>query len=253
LFIIETDAFIKCLFFLITLAKITKIYIANFEIKIKKIYKPKYKERIIMPSFELRHSTMGSGKTRDLFSIKRNYKDLGMSVVIFKSIIDTRSRKGQIRSRSGEKARAITITDTDNIFEIVKNRPKKPKCVLVDEIHFFEEHHIRELSDIVDKLGIPVIAYGILADFKGCLFPVFQKTLILFDKIAEYPQTVCWCGKKATMHLKTVDEKVIREGDAIQVGDIKTKKKSKVVYHPVCRRHWKQGRFFKRQKKSKKK
>jgi len=195
---------------------------------------------------------MGSGKTRDLLSVRYNYIDLRMDVIIFKHIIDTRSGKDQVQSRTGEKAPAITITNEDNIFEIVKNITKKPKCVLVDEIHFFQEHHIRELSDIVDELKIPVIAYGILADFTGKIFDPLIKTLSLFDRIEECPKTVCFCNKKATMHLKTVNGKIIKEGNAIQVGDIETKEKKEddiVIYHPVCRKHWKQGKFFKRKRK----
>jgi len=81
---------------------------------------------------------------------------------------------------------------------------------------------------VVDVLGIPVIAYGLRADFKGDLFSGSYHLLALADKIEEI-KTVCWyCDKKATMNMRLKDGIAVFEGQQIQIGGNES-------YLPVCR------------------
>ena len=75
---------------------------------------------------------------------------------------------------------------------------------------------------LVDHLDIPVMCYGLRADFKGELFPGSYALLVMADKIEEV-KTICWCGKKATFNAR-FDE----QGKVLK-------------YIGLCRRHWMEG------------
>ena len=74
-------------------------------------------------------------------------------------------------------------------------------CVIVDEAQFLTKEEVMYLVGLVDDLGIPVICYGLRADFKGDLFPGSEALLVMADKIEEV-KTICWCGKKATFNAR---------------------------------------------------
>ena len=69
-------------------------------------------------------------------------------------------------------------------------------CIIVDEAQFLTREEVRYLTDLVDDWNIPVICYGLRADFKGDLFPGSAELLASADIIEEV-KTICWCGKKA--------------------------------------------------------
>ena len=108
---------------------------------------------------------------------------------------------------------------------------KKISCILVDEAHFLSKDHVRQLSDICDYQGIPVLAYGIRTDFRGELFPGSEYLLAWADKLSEI-KTVCHCGRKAIMNLR-INEKgqVVSEGEQVHIGH---------DYVSVCRKHFKE-------------
>ena len=86
---------------------------------------------------------------------------------------------------------------------------------------------------IVDDMGIPVIAYGLRADFKGNFFEGSQWLMAWADTIEEV-KTICWCGKKATCNARVIDGKVAREGEQIVLGGDES-------YVSLCRKHWRNG------------
>jgi thymidine kinase len=191
-----------------------------------------------MASLTFWHSTMAAGKTFNIISADDNYGKKELNAVIFTSAIDSRSGINKIKSRmfGGIEKDAISIKEEDNIYQIVKNMPQKPYCVLVDEIQFFSNHHIWELSDIVDKLNIPVMCYGLRSDFKGNPFPTSALLFAICDYV-EKLTTVCWCGKRATMNARSCNGKMVTEGEQVKIGD--------EDYISLCRRHWKK-RMIKR-------
>jgi thymidine kinase len=88
-----------------------------------------------------------------------------------------------------------------------------------------------QLARVADRLKIPVMAYGLRTDFRGQLFPGSQALLALADELREV-RTICHCGRKATMVVRTDENgKVIREGAQIEVG-------GNEKYVSYCRRHW---------------
>ena len=108
-------------------------------------------------------------------------------------------------------------------------------CIIVDEAQFLTKEQVEQLVHIVDDLGIPVICYGLRADFKGELFEGSHWLLTWADSIEEI-KTVCWCGKKATCNARISNGRVVKEGEQIVLGGNES-------YVALCRKHWAEGRL----------
>lgn len=197
-----------------------------------------------MAKLEFRCAVMNSGKSLNLLGVHHNYISIGRETVLFSHSMDNRFGESVIASRAGLSAPSIAIGHDTNLFEVVKASVEAGKdvaCVLCDEAQFYTVEQIYQLSEIVDELQIPVIAYGLKTDFKGELFPASQRLLELADKIEPLKQ-VCHCGSSATMVLKfNKDGTVIRDGEIIEIG-------AESRYVSVCRKHWKLGDIGKHNK-----
>jgi len=191
---------------------------------------------------------MGAGKTLDLLKTCYNYEERGKKVVIFTSIKDTRYNNVKIKkskefktsdyyssvvkSRTGLSKKAIGVNDLFDMYNCIEKSYVKPDCVLVDEIQFFKKQHIFQLSDIVDKLNIPVIGYGLRSDFRLEPFEGSTYMLILADHIEEL-RTLCHtCDKKAILNIRFKDDKIITNGEQIEIGGNET-------YISLCRKCYK--------------
>jgi thymidine kinase len=100
--------------------------------------------------------------------------------------------------------------------DIVANGPLH--CVLADEAQFLSRAQVWQLSDVVDVLHIPVLAYGLRTDFRGELFEGSQALLALADNLVEI-KTICHTGRKATMVVR-VDERghAVTDGPQVEIG-----------------------------------
>lgn len=183
-----------------------------------------------MAQLFFKYGAMNSGKSIEILKVAHNYEEQNKSVLIFTSAIDTRDEVGYVSSRIGFRRKAIPIYDDTNIFQIVKEYQPKPYCVLVDEAQFLKKKHVLELADIVDKLNIPAMAFGLKNDFQNELFEGSKYLLLFADKIEEM-KTICWfCERKATMNLRIDDNgKPVYSGEQIQIG-------GNDKYYPVCRK-----------------
>jgi thymidine kinase len=90
--------------------------------------------------------------------------------------------------------------------------------VFVDEAQFLGKAQVWQLSDVVDELNIPVLAYGLRTDFRGELFEGSRYLLAWADSLEEI-KTICHTGRKATMVVR-VDEqgRAITEGPQVEIG-----------------------------------
>lgn len=159
-----------------------------------------------------------------------------MQTLILLPEIDTRDKPGMVTSRIGLAAKAITFTTADNLLSLVKSRHEQSNldCILVDEAQFLTKLQVRQLSDVCDRLNIPVMAYGLRTDFQGNLFTGSEVLLAWADTLSEI-KTICHCGRKATMVLRVDDQgRPIKEGQQIQIGGNER-------YVSVCRLHFKEG------------
>ncbi len=176
---------------------------------------------------------MNAGKSTILLQASHNYRERGMETLLFTAALDDRAGVGVIGSRIGLKAEAQTFNSTDNLLEIVGEATEQQSigCVLVDEAQFLSEEQVWQLCRVADRLGIPVMCYGLRTDFQGKMFPGSATLLAVADVLREI-RTICWCGRKATMVVRLDgDGRVMDEGDQVAIGGEES-------YVSLCRRHW---------------
>lgn len=187
-----------------------------------------------MAKLYFRYGTMYSGKSEALISIATNYKAQGKRVITLSPTIDTRpdAVNGYITSRAGTKIPAHRFSSDDDLFNILSEY-KQIWCVLIDEAQFMTEKQVLQVTDIVDILDIPVIAFGLKNDFQNKLFEGSRALLTYADAIEEI-KTVCWyCNRKATMVVRLDSEgKAVTDGEQIMID-------TQVLYRPVCRKCYK--------------
>jgi thymidine kinase len=183
-----------------------------------------------MAKLHFYYSAMNAGKTTTLLQSNYNYLERGMSTVLFTPKIDNRYEAGKITSRIGLEASAETFDAETDLFKQVKSAQKSIHCVLVDEAQFLTKLQVEQLTDIVDVLDIPVLAYGLRTDFLGNPFEGSQYLMAWAESLSEI-KTICHCGRKATQVLR-VDEngKASVSGDQIAIG-------GNNLYVSVCRKH----------------
>jgi Thymidine kinase len=186
-----------------------------------------------MSSLYFKYGQMNSGKTTALIQAAYNYEERGMTVIVYKPMIDTRETDHpEAVSRIGLKHPVVLVGAKDNLFgnTVRMNDRSKVHCVLVDEAQFLTRDQVDQLTDVVDLLDIPVMCYGLRTDFQGELFPGSHRLLALADKLEEI-KTICHCGRKATMVLRIDDDGVVvRDGAQVVIG-------GNDRYVSVCRAH----------------
>ena len=176
---------------------------------------------------------MNAGKSTTLLQSAHNYRERGMRPLLFTPQLDTRAGESRIASRIGLVAKAPAFTPADDLLRLT-GAEESIDCVLIDEAQFLTRAQVYQLGEIADRLGIPVLAYGLRTDFQGNLFEGSQHLLAWADNLIEI-KTICHCGRKATMVLRT-DAKgnVLREGAQVEIGGNES-------YISVCRKHFKEG------------
>ena len=187
-----------------------------------------------MAKFYFSYSAMNAGKSTLLLQASHNYGERGMQTMLFTAKLDNRSLVGNITSRIGLSEKALTFDNKDNFFNLVEkgNQKDKISCVLIDEAQFLTSNQVWELSEVVEKLNIPVMCYGLRTDFQGNLFEGSAALLAIADELKEI-KTICHCGKKAIMVVRLdSDGKVIKKGAQIEIG-------GNEKYASLCRKHWK--------------
>src|SRR4029078_3928898 len=105
------------------------------------------------------YSAMNAGKSTVLMQSAYNYKERGMDTLLFTPSIDNRYEQGKIHSRIGLTANAISFDAEFDLFESAKkekDRNSKLQCLFVDEAQFLSKAQVMQLTEIVDKLNLPV-------------------------------------------------------------------------------------------------
>src|SRR3990167_5407854 len=118
---------------------------------------------ITMAKLYFYYSAMNAGKSTVLLQSSYNYQERGMDTLLFTPIIDDRFEKGKVHSRIGLNADAIRFDTKFDLFaytEREKIKNTRLACVLIDEAQFLSKLQVKQLIEIVDKLDLPVLAYG---------------------------------------------------------------------------------------------
>lgn len=166
------------------------------------------------------YSAMNAGKTTLLLQSAHNYRERGMRPLLFTPALDDRYAVGVIRSRIGLESEALVFAGEDDLFEEVQGQLEKHNihCVLVDEAQFLTRDQVFQLSEVVDRLSIPVLCFGLRTDFQGELFEGSRYLLAWADQLEEL-KTICHTGKKATMVVRVDDDGyALREGSQVEIG-----------------------------------
>ncbi|WP_331371825.1 thymidine kinase [Sinorhizobium chiapasense] len=181
------------------------------------------------------YATMNAGKSTLLLQASYNYQERGMRVAMLIAAFDDRAGAGRISSRIGLASDAIPFSGGDDLYALVErlnaDGSGEIACVFVDEAQFLGENQVWQLARVADRLGIPVMAYGLRTDFQGKLFPGSMALLAIADELREV-RTICHCGRKATMVVRLDGAgNLVREGAQVDVG-------GNEKYVSYCRRHW---------------
>lgn len=184
-----------------------------------------------------KYGTMAGGKSLDLIRTVYNYKERGMNVLVFKPTTDTRDgiKECVIASRTGSSCNAEWVREEDNIFKNVNSLTAHMNidAVFVDEVQFLTCEQIMQLSDIVTRLNIPVLAYGLKNNFKGELFEAIKVLLAYCDDIQEI-RSICFCGKRASQNARIINGNIVKHGKEILIGGNES-------YIALCNKHFKEG------------
>jgi thymidine kinase len=167
------------------------------------------------------YSAMNAGKTTTLLQSAYNYRERGMRTLILTPRLDDRAGAGVVASRIGLRAEARVFGRDDDLLAAVRDvfdADGRLHCVLVDEAQFLTKAQVWQITEVVDALGVPVLAYGLRTDFMGELFEGSQYLLAWADSISEI-KTICHTGKKATMVVRVDDEgRAVTRGPQVEIG-----------------------------------
>ena len=149
-----------------------------------------------MAKLYYRYGAMNSGKTTALLQVAFNYNERGMRVLILKASVDTKGGD-HIVSRLGVSHKGDVLVSPDTV-----------------------------------DLNIPVICYGLRADFMNRGFPGSTRLLELAHTIEEM-KTICACGRKATCNGRKVNGEFVFEGAQVAIDTVDA-----VEYQSLCPQCW---------------
>ena len=177
-----------------------------------------------MAKLYFRYGAMNSGKSTALMQVAHNYEEQGMQVLILKPQVDTKGG-GELVSRLGVRRKADRLIAPEmDVFEVVRAASETAKlaCVLCDESQFFTPEQAEQLFMVTVDLNIPVICYGLRADFSLKGFPGSTRLL-------ELAHTICTCGRKAICNCRKVNGRFVFEGEQVAIDQ-----QNDVQYVSMC-------------------
>ena len=184
------------------------------------------------------YSSMNAGKSTSLLQSSYNYRERGMHTMVLAPAIDNRYGEGIVASRIGLKTDAVIFDSNENLFTTIaqQHSHKTLSCVLIDEAQFLKRDQVFQLTDVCDKLDIPVLAYGIRTDLQGEPFEGSKYLLAWADNLKEL-KAICHCGRKATMVVRRDEHgNAVTEGAQIEIG-------GNDRYESTCRLHFKEAYY----------
>ena len=181
------------------------------------------------------YSSMDAGKSTALLQANHNYLERGMNTVLFtvRNEKNEKNEKNKIISRIGLSLESNTFSKkTKFMAEITNiNSQETLDCILIDEAQFLTKLQVKDLGNIVDRMDIPILTYGLRTDFLGELFEGSKYLLAWADTIKEI-KTICFCGAKATMVARiSKSGEFESDGKQIEIGGNER-------YVSLCRKHF---------------
>ncbi|MBQ3325588.1 thymidine kinase [Candidatus Saccharibacteria bacterium] len=184
-----------------------------------------------MAKLYFRYGAMGCGKTMQLLQVAFNYEERGHKVCVIKPATDTKNGNRLLTRIGPERETDFCFSRDDDIFAKISKEYSNVACVLVDEAQFLTTSQVDQLMQVVTKLNIPVMAYGLRTNFRRSSdgFDGATRLLQIAQEIEEL-KTICSCGRKATLNARFVDGKMLTDGPDILIDD----GTSEITYRAIC-------------------
>lgn len=184
-----------------------------------------------MAKLYFKYGAMGCSKTAQALITKFNYEERGMKVLLIKPAIDTRDGVDLVKSRIGLQSEAYSVDSQENLYDFYTKKHSDCNVVIVDECQFLTPEQVDQLGDIVIKLSVPVLCFGLATDFTTHLFPCSRRLFEIAESISEI-KSVCKCGAKATVNARFDDNgHVVYKGEQVVLG-------GNGRYTAMCRKCW---------------
>lgn len=186
-----------------------------------------------MSKLYFRYGAMNSGKSTNLLQVAYNYEERGMKVIIIKPKTDTKGGETVVSRLGVTRSVDMLLDKEESIYKKVEEWCRENgniHCILVDEVQFLSEKQIDELLEIVVKMDIPTICYGLRTDFQMKGFEGSTRLLLLAHSVEEL-KTICACGKKALLNGRKVNGSFVFEGKQIAIDN-----EDNVEYESLCPR-----------------
>ena len=178
------------------------------------------------------YAAMNAGKSTILLQAAYNYRERGMHALLYTSALYAGDAGAEISSRIGISSPAELFDAQTDLFAEVSyaHEARAIDSLFVDEAQFLTREQVWQLARVADRLGIPVLCYGLRTDFRGELFEGSAELLAIADSLRE-ARTICHCGRKASM-VARLDKTgaAITKGEQVSIG--------KERYVSLCRAHW---------------
>jgi thymidine kinase len=104
---------------------------------------------------------MNAGKSTAMLQVAHNYEEQGQQVRLFTAAIDNRYGVGKVTRASVQRETEVFDKNTD----FLQTMDKKIACLLVDEAQFLSKEQVKQLHQLAQVRGVPVITYGLRSDF----------------------------------------------------------------------------------------
>lgn len=185
-----------------------------------------------MAKLYFRYGAMNSGKSTGLLQAAFNYEERGQQVLLAKPETDTKGGHDVV-SRMGMSRRAVdfVVGKDESVVDAFKatasTKGGSIACLLVDEAQFLQSKQVDDLLRIAVELGVPVLAYGIRADFLTRAFPGSARLLELAHSLEEL-KTICRCGKKALFNGRKIGEEFVFDGAQVSIDGVEA------TYESLC-------------------
>ncbi|MCP6680913.1 thymidine kinase [Bacillus nakamurai] len=178
---------------------------------------------------ELICGSMFSGKSEELIRRVKRATYAKQEVKVFKPAIDNRYSEEAIVSHNGTSMTSHVISSSAEIWDHIS---ESTDVIAVDEVQFFDESIIADLSLLADK-GYRVIAAGLDMDFRGEPFGVVPNLMAIAELVTKLQAVCSVCGSPASRTQRLIDGQPASYDDpVILVGASES-------YEARCRHHHK--------------
>ncbi|AGF25887.1 MULTISPECIES: thymidine kinase [Bacillus amyloliquefaciens group] len=176
---------------------------------------------------ELVCGSMFSGKSEELIRRVKRATYAKQEVKVFKPAIDNRYSEEAVVSHNGTSITSHVISSSAEIWDHIS---ENTDVIAVDEVQFFGESIIGDLSLLADK-GYRVIAAGLDMDFRGEPFGVVPNLMAVAESVTKLQAVCSVCGSPASRTQRLIDGKPASYDDpVILVGASES-------YEARCRHH----------------